>query len=253
MYLHIGQNTVIRTQDILGIFDMETSTVSQTTRNVLARAEKAGRVVNVSFEMPEIFFVVFPRGSGDYVLYHTNFHGDPFKAMRGLGGWTHGRNRRNSRMKRFGRPQCPYCGKKVGILNTWTLRKRGEYTCPRCQGLSNVVLDIFVPLFCCFGYFGCTFFLCDQSGRGISYYAGHFSVDFGPVPCFLYCQPFFWCICAARFCTGQKNRTERKRKYRSIIPVPMPSAWQNGPKHSGGTGKSCKRRRSLSGLYRPPK
>lgn len=50
-------------------------------------------------------------------------------------------------MKRFGRPQCPYCGKKVGILNTWTLRKRGEYTCPRCQGLSNVVLDIFVPLF----------------------------------------------------------------------------------------------------------
>lgn len=50
-------------------------------------------------------------------------------------------------MKRFGRPQCPYCGKKVGILNTWTLKKRGEYTCPRCQGLSNVVLDIFVPLF----------------------------------------------------------------------------------------------------------
>ena len=50
-------------------------------------------------------------------------------------------------MKRLGRPQCPYCGKKVGILNTWTLKKRGEYTCPRCQGLSNVVLDIFVPLF----------------------------------------------------------------------------------------------------------
>ena len=41
MYLHIGQNTVIRTDDIIGIFDMETSTVSQTTRHVLAQAEKA--------------------------------------------------------------------------------------------------------------------------------------------------------------------------------------------------------------------
>ena len=57
MYLHIGQNTVIRTQDILGIFDMETSTVSQTTRHVLAQAEKAGRVVNGSFEMPKSFLL----------------------------------------------------------------------------------------------------------------------------------------------------------------------------------------------------
>ena len=47
MYLHVGQNTVIRTGEIIGIFDMETSTLSQTTRQVLARAEKEGKVVNV--------------------------------------------------------------------------------------------------------------------------------------------------------------------------------------------------------------
>ena len=57
MYLHVGQNTVIRTGEIIGIFDMETSTLSQTTRQVLARAEKEGKVVNVSMEMPKSFLL----------------------------------------------------------------------------------------------------------------------------------------------------------------------------------------------------
>jgi hypothetical protein len=55
MYLHLGQDTVIKIQDIIGIFDMETSTISKSTRNYLADAQKAGRVVNVSMEMPKSF------------------------------------------------------------------------------------------------------------------------------------------------------------------------------------------------------
>ena len=49
-------------------------------------------------------------------------------------------------MQRFGRAKCPYCGKKVGLLNTWTIKKQGEYRCPRCEGISNVTLDILVPV-----------------------------------------------------------------------------------------------------------
>lgn len=55
MYLHLGQDTVIKIEDILGIFDMETSTISQVTRDYLARAQKENRVVNVSMEMPKSF------------------------------------------------------------------------------------------------------------------------------------------------------------------------------------------------------
>ncbi|WP_101697446.1 extracellular matrix regulator RemB [Clostridium minihomine] len=55
MYLHLGQDTVIKTDDIVGIFDLETSTISKNTREYLARAEKDGRVVNVSMEMPKSF------------------------------------------------------------------------------------------------------------------------------------------------------------------------------------------------------
>jgi extracellular matrix regulatory protein B len=55
MYLHLGQNTVIKLEDIIGIFDLETSTISKATRNYLADAQKTGRVVNVSMEMPKSF------------------------------------------------------------------------------------------------------------------------------------------------------------------------------------------------------
>ena len=57
MYLHLGQNTVIKINDVIGIFDMETSTISKATRNYLGDAQKMGRVVNVSMEMPKSFVV----------------------------------------------------------------------------------------------------------------------------------------------------------------------------------------------------
>lgn len=55
MYLHLGQDTVIKIDEIVGIFNMETSTISKTTRMYLAQAEKSGKVVNVSMELPKSF------------------------------------------------------------------------------------------------------------------------------------------------------------------------------------------------------
>lgn len=57
MYLHLGKNTVIKTKNIVGIFDMDTSTISKNTRDYLAKAEKSGRVINVSMELPKSFVV----------------------------------------------------------------------------------------------------------------------------------------------------------------------------------------------------
>ena len=55
MYLHLGQDTVIKVEDIVGIFDIETSTISKNSRKYLADAQKAGLIVNVSMEMPKSF------------------------------------------------------------------------------------------------------------------------------------------------------------------------------------------------------
>lgn len=57
MYLHLGKNTVIKTKDIVGIFDMDTSTISKNTRDYLAKAEKSGRIINVSQELPKSFVI----------------------------------------------------------------------------------------------------------------------------------------------------------------------------------------------------
>ena len=40
MYLHLGQDTVVKMSEVVGIFDLETSTISKITREFLAKAEK---------------------------------------------------------------------------------------------------------------------------------------------------------------------------------------------------------------------
>lgn len=67
MYLHLGQNTVVNMKDIVGVFEMDNSTVSKHTRNSLTRAQKEHRVVNVSMELPKSFIVC--REGGREIVY----------------------------------------------------------------------------------------------------------------------------------------------------------------------------------------
>ena len=57
MYLHLGNDVVIRTEDIIAMFDIDACTVSKKTRDFLALAQKRGQVVNVSYELPKSFIV----------------------------------------------------------------------------------------------------------------------------------------------------------------------------------------------------
>lgn len=57
MYLHLGENTVVRTDSIIGIFDMDTSTISKWTKDYLSNATINKRVINVSMELPKSFVV----------------------------------------------------------------------------------------------------------------------------------------------------------------------------------------------------
>ena len=48
MYLHLGQDKVVSMDEIVGIFDLHTSTVSKATRDYLRqRPKKDGCVTNV--------------------------------------------------------------------------------------------------------------------------------------------------------------------------------------------------------------
>ena len=57
MYLHLGHKTVINSDEIIGIFDLENTSVSKRTRDFLNKAEKEGRVITVSYDLPRSFVV----------------------------------------------------------------------------------------------------------------------------------------------------------------------------------------------------
>lgn len=68
MFLHLGSNSVIQTDNILGIFDLDTTTVQKASRDYLSIAEKSGRLVNVSpFELPKSFVVCDEGGIAVYL------------------------------------------------------------------------------------------------------------------------------------------------------------------------------------------
>jgi hypothetical protein len=68
MYIHLGQDTLVKKSDIIGIFDLDTATVSKRTRDFLSKAEKEGRVVNVSFELPKSF-IICKKGKEKPIIY----------------------------------------------------------------------------------------------------------------------------------------------------------------------------------------
>lgn len=57
MYLHLGKGTVINTEGIVGIFDLDITSQSHFTRRFLTQAEKAGRVINAAEDIPKSFVV----------------------------------------------------------------------------------------------------------------------------------------------------------------------------------------------------
>ncbi len=57
MYLHLGSSVVIRQRDVVGIFDLDNTTSSRITRDLLTRAQQAGRVVTVGDDLPKSFLL----------------------------------------------------------------------------------------------------------------------------------------------------------------------------------------------------
>ncbi len=66
MYLHLGGDMAVNHKSIIGIFNLETATISKITRDYLKRAQKRGIVENIGYEIPTSFVVCSDR-RGDKV------------------------------------------------------------------------------------------------------------------------------------------------------------------------------------------
>ena len=69
MYIHIGQEISIHSDDIIGIFDLDTATVAKRTREFLERAEKEGQIVPWD-DLPRSFILTSEYGMTK--VYQTN-------------------------------------------------------------------------------------------------------------------------------------------------------------------------------------
>ena len=61
MYLHLGADTVVRSREVIGVFDMDNTTTAASTRKFLNTAEKTKNLVNISEELPKSFIVCGSR------------------------------------------------------------------------------------------------------------------------------------------------------------------------------------------------
>lgn len=67
MYLHIGNEQILRKEDIIGIFDIENASVSKFTKEFLSRSQQEGQVVSVTGDLPKSI-IVWER-NGERRLY----------------------------------------------------------------------------------------------------------------------------------------------------------------------------------------
>ena len=73
MYLHLGNDIVVRKSAVLAVFDLDNSSASRLTRDFLAKAEKRGAVVNAAGdELPKSFVVCARDGRQTVYLSQLN-------------------------------------------------------------------------------------------------------------------------------------------------------------------------------------
>ena len=72
MYLHLGAETVVRTESIVAVCDLDNASSSYITREALRAAEKAGKVVNVAEDLPKSFVICREDGNTRVYLSQLN-------------------------------------------------------------------------------------------------------------------------------------------------------------------------------------
>ena len=61
-FIHLGKGTLVRDDEILGIFDLDITSQSHLTRKFLSLADKSGKVINAAEDLPKSFVLCEQRG-----------------------------------------------------------------------------------------------------------------------------------------------------------------------------------------------
>lgn len=61
MFVNIGANTIIKKRDVIAVFDIETTTGAETTREFLRKSNKRSEIVTLTEELPRSMVVCNSR------------------------------------------------------------------------------------------------------------------------------------------------------------------------------------------------
>ncbi|MCI8520111.1 MAG: DUF370 domain-containing protein [Clostridia bacterium] len=81
MYLRVEENLVVNTRDIIGIFDMDNTTVSRLGRRFLADSQKNGLIINATNDLPKSFVITNRNGKTNVCISSVS---SKILAKRGL-------------------------------------------------------------------------------------------------------------------------------------------------------------------------
>ena len=72
MFLHAGSNTVIKKKDIIGIFDIDSQSTPEATKQFLRKREKAGETEMAGFDLPKSFILVNDKKKDKVIFTHLS-------------------------------------------------------------------------------------------------------------------------------------------------------------------------------------
>lgn len=94
MFLHIGNGETVLYRDIIGIFDMDTATVSSVTRETLKKYEKEKKLRYGDTDIPRTFLLCGEREKGTVMrLSHISSQGLTQRAGSPFAGIEEGTSR----------------------------------------------------------------------------------------------------------------------------------------------------------------
>ena len=84
VYLHVGNGFSVETDSIVGIFDMDNTTVEKCTKKLLEKAEKNGICIYTAQELPKSFIITVK--DGETRIYISQLAASTLKKRLSAGG-----------------------------------------------------------------------------------------------------------------------------------------------------------------------
>lgn len=67
--IHLGKNETVHVKNIVGFFDLDGATESETTKDFLKKSEKEYKIINLLYDLPKCFVLTTDRDSGNENVY----------------------------------------------------------------------------------------------------------------------------------------------------------------------------------------